>query len=416
MSESIIKCPNCGHALSVEKALATQTEDRLRKEFDIKLDAQRRAVLQEKELLENERQKLLRLQNDQTELLRKKFEQQKDAFLKEAEGKAREQLEQKLMLLQQENDTRKQEITALKKKELEVLQLQNSLKEQKEQMELDMSRRFLEKQNELEEKIKKTEQEKNELKYREYEKKLEDQKKLIDEMKRKAEQGSMQMQGEVQELAIEAYLSEQFPLDTIEEIKKGERGADCVQIINSRSGTHLGKIYYESKRTKEFQKSWIEKLKADMRTKGADIGVLITEAMPKEHERLVQIEGVWVCSYEEFKGLCRVLRESVLQVSTAMAAQENRGEKMHMLYDYLTGNEFKMQVEAIVEGFVQMKEDLDRERRSMEGNWKRREKQIEKVLLNTNFMYSSIRGIAGSAVLPIKALEMPDADQISRDL
>jgi hypothetical protein len=320
------------------------------------------------------------------------------------------------MLLQQENDTRKQEITALKKKELEVLQLQNSLKEQKEQMELDMSRRFLEKQNELEEKIKKTEQEKNELKYREYEKKLEDQKKLIDEMKRKAEQGSMQMQGEVQELAIEAYLSEQFPLDTIEEIKKGERGADCVQIINSRSGTHLGKIYYESKRTKEFQKSWIEKLKADMRTKGADIGVLITEAMPKEHERLVQIEGVWVCSYEEFKGLCRVLRESVLQVSTAMAAQENRGEKMHMLYDYLTGNEFKMQVEAIVEGFVQMKEDLDRERRSMEGNWKRREKQIEKVLLNTNFMYSSIRGIAGSAVLPIKALEMPDADQISRDL
>src|SRR5690606_18145341 len=147
------------------------------------------------------------------------------------------------------------------------------------------------------------------------------------------------------------------------EIKKGARGGDCIQIVNTRSRQNCGKIYYESKRTKDFQPTWIEKFKADMREKGADIGVLVTEAMPTDFDRMGLKDGVWICSYEEFKGLCTVLRESVVQLSLAVSSQENKGDKMHMLYDYLTSNTFRMQVEAIVEGFSQMKSDLESEKR-----------------------------------------------------
>lgn len=410
MSESIVKCPGCGQPIDVEKALASQTEEKLRKEFEAKMVQQNREVMLQKQNLEIEQQKLIRLQTEQKELLRQKFEQQKQNFLKEAETKARETFLSEMDKLRTENEVRKKEITDLRKKEVEVLELQQQLKDQKEQLELEMRKQFLVRQNEIENKIKRSEQERNELRFKEYEKKLDDQKVLIEEMKRKAEQGSMQMQGEVQELAIEQYLRESFPLDEISEIKKGDRGADCIQIVHSRHRTHVGKIYYESKRTKEFQKAWVEKLKADMRVLGADICVLITETLPKGQERISQTDGIWICTYEEFKGLCKVLRDTLMRVSMSVDTQENKGDKMHMLYDYLTGNEFRLQVEAIVEGFVQMKSDLDRERRSMEGNWKRREKQIEKVLLNTNFMYNSIRGIAGNAVAPISELDLPEGN------
>ncbi|HDY75754.1 MAG TPA: DUF2130 domain-containing protein, partial [Candidatus Marinimicrobia bacterium] len=238
----------------------------------------------------------------------------------------------------------------------------------------------------------------------------EDQKKLTEEMKRKQEQGSMQMQGEVQELAIEEWLATQFPLDVIEEIKKGARGADCIQTVHTRNRQNCGTIYYESKRTKDFQPGWIEKFKNDIRDKGADIGVLVTEAMPSDMDRMGMREGIWICSYEEFKGLCVVLRESIIQLSNAVVSQENKGDKMTMLYDYLTSNEFRLQIEGIVEGFTQMKSDLETEKRSIMGHWKKREKQIEKVVLNTNFMYNSIKGIAGNAVQTVKALEIPDVD------
>lgn len=225
-------------------------------------------------------------------------------------------------------------------------------------------------------------------------------------MQRKQAQGSMQLQGEVQELAIEEWLSTQFPLDTIEEIKKGVRGADCIQVVNTRTVQNCGKIYYESKRTKDFQPGWIEKFKADMRDKEADVGVLVTEAMPSDMDRMGLRDGVWVCSFGEFKGLCAVLRESVIQLSKVAISQEGKGDKMHMLYDFLTSNTFRMQVEAIVEGFSQMKSDLEREKNSMQRIWKQREKQIDKVVTNTIDMYGSIKGIAGNAVQSVKALEL----------
>ena len=249
------------------------------------------------------------------------------------------------------------------------------------------------------------------MKFRELQKQLEDQKNLTEEMKRKQEQGSMQLQGEVQELAIEEWLATQFPLDSIDEVKKGARGADCIQVVNTRSRHNCGKIYYESKRTKDFHTSWIEKFKADMRERDADIGVLVTEVMPSGLDRMGMMEGVWVCTYQEFKGLSAVLRESIIQLSLAVATQENKGDKMGMLYDFLTSTTFRMQIEAIVEGFSQMKSDLESEKRSMQRIWKQRERQIEKVITNTIDMYGSIKGIAGNAIQSVKALELGNGEE-----
>ena len=198
-------------------------------------------------------------------------------------------------------------------------------------------------------------------------------------------------------------LAAQFPLDTIEEIKKGARGGDCIQIVNTRTRQNCGTIYYESKRTKDFQPSWIEKFKADIRDKGANIGVLVTEVMPSDMDRMGLKDGIWICNYEEFKGLCAVIRESIVQISMAVSSQENKGDKMHMLYDYLTSNTFRMQIEAIVEGFTQMKADLESEKRAMQRIWKQREKQIDKVTTNTIDMHGSIKGIAGNAIQSVKA-------------
>jgi hypothetical protein len=237
-------------------------------------------------------------------------------------------------------------------------------------------------------------------------KQLEDQKKLAEEMKRKHEQGSMQLQGEVMELAIEEWLAAQFPLDSINEIKKGANGADCLQVVNTREQVNCGTIYYESKRTKAFQPAWIEKFKNDIREKNATIGVLVTEVMPSDMERMGLKEGIWICSYDEFKGLCAVLRQSIVQWSRVKQHQENKGDKMGMLYDFLTSNEFRLQMEGVVEGFTQMKIDLEKEKNAFKSIWKQREKQIERVRDNAIGMHASIKGIAGSAIQSIPSLEL----------
>ena len=181
----------------------------------------------------------------------------------------------------------------------------------------------------------------------------------------------MQLQGEVQELAIEKWLAESFPLDTIEPITKGKPGADCLQIVHTRSHQNCGSIYYESKRTKSFQPNWIEKFKTDIQKKNADIGVLVTESMPQDMKRMGKVKGIWVCTYQEFQGLCVVLRESLIQIHNVMDMQKNKGDKMVMLYDFLASNEFRLQVEGILEGFSQMKLDLESEKRSIQSIWKK---------------------------------------------
>lgn len=410
-----IKCPNCGTAIDVQDILAHQLEGEIKQKYQSQLHAEQKRFEEEQKKLDQAREEFEQKRKQQNELFQERLEKQlkeeRKAIEEKLKAKISEEQSEQFSALQKELNEKSEQVKELNRTKALIETLKREKSELKEAVEAEAQKRLNDMLLMEKDKIRKAEEEKNELRFRELQKQLEDQKKLTEEMKRKQEQGSMQLQGEVQELAIEEWLMAHFPLDTIDEVKKGARGGDCIQIVNTRARQNCGKIYYESKRTKEFQPGWIEKFKADMRDKGADVGVLVTEAMPSDMDRLGIRDGVWICTYEEFKGLCSVLRESVIQLSSAISSQENKGDKMHMLYDYLTSTTFRMQVEAIVEGFSSMKNALESEKRSMQRIWKEREKQIEKVIANTIDMYGSIKGIAGSAVQSVKALELDNSTE-----
>ncbi len=367
--DTIIKCTNCGEEINVHDAVYSQVNKQLNKKYQDDLQA---------ELSKRESEMVAKVKCDIEE-------EQKDA----------------IELLKAELEDKSSKVKDLNKT---VVQLE-TIKREKEELESKYKSETAQQVASERDRIRQEEKNNNELHNRELQKQLEDQKKLVDEMKRKQEQGSMQMQGEVQELAIEEWLAEKFPLDVIEAIKKGERGGDCLQTVNTKYRQDCGSIYYESKRTKTFQESWIVKFKDDIQTRNASIGVLVTEAMPSGMERLGLKDGIWICSFHEFKGLCTVLRESLIQISTAIATQENKGDKMEMLYEYITSNKFRLQIEAIVEGFTKMKSDLDAEQRAMHKIWAKREKEIERVLKNTIGMHGAICGIANDVQI-IPSLEL----------
>ena len=417
--ESKIKCPACGVEIDVNDILYHQVDEQLKKEYHDELEKEKEKFEGQAAVLEQQRKELAAEKAKQQEEIAKKVnstvKEKEVALKKKIKAEAEEEQSGALSLLREELDEKSSKIRQLNKTTVEFEKLKREKNELEEVLKAEAEKELNKKLQEEKEKIQKEESDKNELKLKELKKQLEDQKRLTEEMKRKQEQGSMQTQGEVQELAIEEWLAAKFPLDIIQEIKKGERGADCLQIVHTRTHQNCGTIYYESKRTKAFQSGWIEKFKSDIREKNANIGVLVTDVMPADMERLGLKDGIWICSFDEFKGLCTVLRESVIKFSTAIVTQENKGDKMGMLYDFLTSHEFKLQIEAIVEGFTQMKTDMESEQRSMRSIWKKREKQIDKVLLNTTDMYGSIRGIAGNAVQAVALLELPAEDEPAVD-
>ena len=409
-----VECPNCGTDIDVQNILSHQLEDEIKRKYQAELSSEKKRYQGEQEKLRDEKVAFEEKKKQENQLFQERLEKQlkEDRLTIEAKLKSKLIVEQEEQFksLQNELNEKSEQVKELNRSKAEIEKLKREKGELKEAAEAEAQKKLNQTLVTEKEKIRKAEEERNEMRFKEMTKQLEDQKKLTEEMKRKQEQGSMQLQGEVQELAIEEWLTSQFPLDSIEEIKKGARGGDSLQTVNTRSVQNCGTIYYESKRTKDFQPSWIEKFKADIRDKGANIGVLVTEVMPTGMKRMGLKEGIWICNYDEFKGLCAVLRESIVQLSTAISSQDNKGDKMEMLYTFLTGNAFRMQVEAIVEGFTQMKSDLESEKRSMQRIWKQRDKQIEKVITNTIDMYGSIKGIAGNAVQSVKALELPGED------
>jgi len=407
-----IKCPNCAHVFPMEEAMAEDYKKELREKaaaYARQKDEEYQRKLQVFEADKQQQQKVFdaklveeknKLKGDLEENLRKSIASDFETKLQMLEGNAKEN-EEKLKLARE--------------KELEFLRREQGLKLKEEEMDLAFQRKMQEQRNELVEQIRKQEAEKNsikdtehQLRLRELEKQLDDQKKLAEEMKRKAEQGSMQLQGEVQELILEELLRSNFPFDLIEEVGKGVRGADCVQVVRNQFGQECGKIIYESKRTKDFGGDWIEKLKKDMRSMGVDVAVIVSQCYPKGMDCFGQKDGVWICSFEEVNAVAYVLRDGILRLSTAMKSQENRGDKMHMLYDYLTGVEFSEQWKAIREGFMSMKLSIQRERDAMERLWKAREKQLEKVLLNATHIRGSIEGIAGSDSIQLSLTDDED--------
>jgi len=423
MSKNTIKCPSCETQIDVNKILYHQLEDELKQKN-----------LMDKQKLEKENKKREDALEKKLEMLQAKEEKFEETLtkatkeqLKREKQKLHKELKQELLLeqsesmalLQKELNEKSEQVKELNISKIEI----EKLKREKEEIE---SKAKVEAQLELSEELKiekkklaklaeeakvqaqKEMIEANELKLKAKDEQLEQIKRQLDNAQRKAEQGSMQIQGEALEVAIESWLSSQFPFDSVEEVKKGAFGADCIQTVHTREAQNCGTICYESKNTKAWSDSWITKLKQDMLKVHADIGVLVTSVYPRDMKRMGFVNGIWVCSLDEFKGSASLLRESLIQIHQSIKKEENRADKMSLLYSYMTGNEFSMQMTAIVDGFIKMKEELDKEKRSLMASWKRREKIIDGVLQNTTEMYGALQGIAGnSAIVHIDALELP---------
>jgi hypothetical protein len=396
-----IECPNCGASIDVEHVLTQKIENETRERYD--------SLYKEKinTLLQKEKELTL-LEKNQEERIAGELQKREQALQDKLAAEYKGDYEKKMSRLSLELEKKDKELLELKSTEIELEKARLELKNRDREYELNLEREKLRLGRQIEDEVGKREAEKYDMRIREKDKKLQDLEKQIDELKRKSEQGSVQLQGEVQELAIEDMLGAIFPSDEVVPVPKGKAGADTILLVRAGEDQPAGKILYESKRTKNFSPGWIDKLKTDQRRENADIAVLVTEAMPSDIEHIGNMDGVWVCSFSFLRPLSLLLRESIIKVDGARRMQKNAGDKMSLLYEYLTGNEFKLQIESILEGFLNLKQSIDKEKLAMEKMWKEREKQLEKVLLSTTRFYGSIKGIAGSGVPEIGLLEFEE--------
>jgi hypothetical protein len=410
-----IKCPRCGHSFPMEQSIREEIQQEFRQKW---IDAQKKK--------DEERQRKEQVYVQQIEELRTTLTNQGESLKekinlaiinKEEEIRRKMELENeaKVKHLEKKYNDAETRINILVEKELESLELKNELDELKRNNEFEKKKYLLENSSKLIEDALKKQNANFDFEKREMQIKIDQQRKQVEEMTRKLNQGSMQVQGEAQELVLEDKLREYFPYDTIVEVGKGVEGADCIMIVRNALGSECGKIIFESKRAKGWNNTWIDKLKNDMRNKQADLAILVTQVFPKGMDCFGEKDGVWLCSFKELPGLAAALRNAIVRIAETKKSEENKGEKMQMLYNYLTGLEFRQQIEAIVEGFVSMKNSILKERIQMERLWKEREKQLDKVLLNTSGMYGSVKGIAGASVQNIPLLEgtADDEDDIT---
>jgi hypothetical protein len=407
-----IKCPDCNHEFPLEAALNEELKETIEKEKQ-ELRSKMSDHLRKKE------DEFLRKESEwknQQEKREKELQEQWEANLRK---NIAADFENQIHLLETNNKENEEKLKLARQKEADYLRKEQELKTKEEEIEINIQRQLQKERDLLSDSIRKLEEQKlanimteKDLRQKELEKQLDDQKKLVEEMRRKAEQGSTQLQGEIQELALEQMLASSFPFDIISEVPKGVRGADCIQVVRNSNEQECGKIIYESKRTVNFGGDWIEKLKIDKITLGADIAVIVTRTMPKDMDYFGIKEGVWVCTYAEVKALVAVLRDGMLRLYSAVRANDGKGDKMHLLYNYLTSNEFSEQWKAIREGFMSMKISIQKERDAMEKLWKSREKQLEKVLINAAHIRGSIEGISGTEV---ELNLLPEGEEVNED-
>jgi len=403
-----IKCPNCGHKFDIEEALSDKLEAHFKKEYEKKLAEQVEKFQTEKAKLEKEREELEKQKEKQDELLQNELKKLLEKERRKIEKSTLEEFEEKIKSLEEENEKRKVENKKLRQKEVKLLRKEKEIKEQEEELQLKLEKELLEKQEEIEEKARAKERENFKLEKIKLLKQIEDNKKLAEEMKRKAEQGSMQLQGEVQELAIENLLERSYPFDKIVEVPKGVKGADCIQTVINSIQQECGSIVYESKRTKSFSNGWIEKLKQDQITCKADIAVLVTQTLPNDMEGFGEKDGVWICGFHELESLSFVLREMLIKTHSVKLSQENKGDKMELLYNYLTSNEFVQTIKRIVENYDAMINQLNSEKKAIHKIWAAREKQIWVVQENISALFGSIKGIEGKELEISNILELPE--------
>ncbi|MBK9537493.1 MAG: DUF2130 domain-containing protein [Flavobacteriales bacterium] len=393
-----VECPQCHHVFDVEASLSTQIERRLK--ADLAKDQQQalnELVAERKKLADQAHDLSLKQATIQQQVdLRVKQEREeiKAQALKEAQQTNLEE-HQALMKKAAEQGT---ELSKLKKEQLDLLNEKEKLVQAKADIELEAKKTVDKERKRIEEEVKQREAEADRMKDREKDLVMEKLKEQVEDMKRKMEQGSMQVQGEVQELELRELLEDLFRNDLIEEVATGANGADVLHVVHDRIGRPCGTIAYESKRTKAFGEKWIEKLKEDMQRHKAEIGVIVTESMPKDMPTMGMRNGVFVCSFSEVRGLALVLRQSVLRIAEVRSQEENKDDKAHLLYAYFTSPEFKRRMQVIVDGYAVMKQQLDTEKRLVQKQWAARDKQLEALVSSATELQGSILGIAGATM------------------
>ena len=401
-----ITCPNCAHQFLLDDAIDKEKMEELRKEVAL---AQQHELEKEKHNLREQMNAYVAQKEEENKLA----EAKRQADLKQAEeammAKIKLESQAKLKFLEEENANKDAQLKQAQQNELDLMRLQKQIIEVTQNAEHEKEKALLANEQKVREQFENEllpkMLEAKDLAMKEKDTQLESMKKTIEQLKQKSEQGSMQAQGEALELLLEELLRSAFPFDDIAEVGKGIRGADCIQTVRNSLGHACGTILFESKRTKAFENDWIEKLKTDARQIQADVAVIVTQVLPKDIKIFGQKDGVWICSFSHAAALVTVLRASIIKVAETKKSEENKGEKMVMLYHFLTSNEFIQHMEAMIEGYSSLREGIVKERMQMEKMWKEREKQLDKVLINTSGLWGSIKGIAGGSMGNIRLLE-----------
>ncbi|MEW6245654.1 MAG: DUF2130 domain-containing protein [Nitrospirota bacterium] len=370
MTPSQITCPKCGEPIALSDALLAQVRASVETDLKQRYDAQ---------------------------LL---------AAVRQAETRAREQGEQDLRLLREQLAEQQRKTREAQEAELALRKEKLALEERARELDLEVARRVDAEKQKLEEQIRRAATEEQALKLKEKDKQIEDLKALLEEARRKSEQGSQERQGEVLELDLETVLARTFPQDEIRPVSKGIRGADVIQEVRDGQLRPCGTIIWEAKNTKTWSPAWLTKLKDDQRAVGASVAVLVSVTLPDDVRTFGLVDGVWVTSLACYLPLAAALREQLVRVAFARQAAEGMQEKMAALYRYLSGDEFRHRVEALVETFKAMEDQLAKERRAMEKLWSERAKQIERLMTNTVGMYGAIRGAIGNQLPEIPALDL----------
>lgn len=389
--------------------IALAVEARKEQEYRLK-EADR--ILQVKDLqgeidtLKKQEKLLRKLASEAEERIKQGVEEAE----RRATEKARSELLDELQATTDQLAEQQSKVKELTAREMKLLKEKRDLEERSEQLDLEVARKLEEERKSIASEVAKRKDEEYRLREAEKEHRISGLLQQIDELKQRAEQGSIQLQGEVQELELEKMLQGEFPYDSITEISKGVRGADCMQEVCSPGGQSCGRILWESKRARNWSNAWVDKLKEDQREAKADVAVIVAQSLPEGLRHIGHLGGVWVCDFPSAVGMAYILRAGLIQVGLARASVVGKNEKMEMLYEFLSGVEFRNSVQGVIEAFTQMREDLESEKRATERIWSKRERQAAKAIVNMARMYGGIQGIVGKTLPSIPILELPEAE------
>ncbi len=417
MNDPIITCPNCHTAIHLTESLAAPLLAATRQQFQQQLAQKDEAISQREQAIRQQEQLLsetkrnvdqqvtdqvtVQLKIERDRLIADEAKKAKLAVASELENNLRELANLKELL-----QTREQKLSEAQAAQVDLLKKQRELDDTKRELELTIEKRVQQNLTMIRNQARQEAEEGLKLKVMEKDQTIAAMHQKIEELKQKAEQGSQQLQGEVQELELEGLLRNKFPHDSIEPVPKGEFGGDILHAVMSPSGLLSGLILWESKRTKNWSESWLSKLRDDQRNAKAELSVLISHALPKGIETFDIIDGVWVVHPRATLPVATILRHMLLQMSQVKQVSEGQQTKTELIYQYLTGPRFRQRVEAIVEAFTTMQTDLDKERKAILKQWAKREEQITHVMEATVGMYGDLQGIAGKSLQEIEGLEL----------